>query len=64
VTSRRRGGVKERVTLVAGEYHGDEWELEEPLETEYGDAEWARHREGAEREKANYFVGTQSTGFK
>jgi len=64
VTSRRRGGVKERVTLVAGEYHGDEWELEEPLEEEYGDKEWARHREGAEREKANYFVGTQSSGFK
>jgi len=64
VTSKRRGGAKERVTLVDGEYHGDEWELEEPLEEEYGEKEWARHREGTEREKANYFVGTISTGFK
>ena len=31
VTSSRRGGVRERVTLVAGQYRGEEWQLEEPI---------------------------------
>eukprot|EP00092_Neocalanus_flemingeri_P009695 GFUD01010441.1.p1 GENE.GFUD01010441.1~~GFUD01010441.1.p1 ORF type:complete len:295 (+),score=69.63 GFUD01010441.1:50-886(+) len=64
VHSSARGGVKECVTLVSGEYTGDEWELEEDLEEEYGDEEWESHRKGAEREKSNYFTGTGAEGFK
>ena len=57
-------GPKERVTLVCGEYKGDEWELDDDLENEYGEEEWERHRIGAERRKNNYFVDTESKGFK
>ena len=64
VRSQNRGGARERVTLVSGEYSGEEWELEEDLEEEYGQKEWERHREGAEREKQNYFDGTGGEGFK
>ena len=34
------------------------------VQEEYGEREWASHREGAQREKANYFTGTQGEGFK
>ena len=34
VTSSRRGGVRERVTLVAGQYRGEEWQLEEPIQVQ------------------------------
>ena len=64
VSSTKRGGAKERVTLVSGQYKGDMWELEDEIEEEYGEKEWERHREGAEREKANYFIGTEGNGFK
>merc|ERR1712215_55932 len=50
VRSSARGGAKECVTLVSGEYMGDQWELEEELEEEYGEKEWERHRVGAARE--------------
>ena len=64
VHSNAQGGARERVTLVCGEYSGEDWELEEELEEEYGEAEWERHNRGAERERTNYFAGTGATGFK
>jgi len=64
VRSSAKGGARERTTLVSGEYNGEEWELEDELREEYGEEEWERHREGAEREKSNYFTGTGSEGFK
>ena len=64
VKSSGRGGAKERVTLVSGEYLGDAYELEDDIQEEYGEREWEQHRLGAEREKANYFVGTIANGFK
>ena len=64
VRSSSRGGARERVTLVSGKYSGEEWELEEELEEDYGQKEWERHREGTERKKQNYFDGTLAKGFK
>ena len=59
-----RGGAREHATLVCGEYTGDYWVLDEGIETEYGEEEWDRHREGAEQRAKNYFLGPEFKGFK
>ena len=59
-----RGGSQEHATLVCGEYTGDYWHLDEDIEEEYGEKEWERHKKGAEQRAKNYFLGTESKGFK
>jgi len=42
--------VKELVTLAAGEYTGDSFEIEDRPEGEYGKEEWALHKKSMDRE--------------
>ena len=42
--------VKDRVSLVSGEYHGDWFEVEKEPEHEYGSQEWSEHKISMSRE--------------
>ena len=59
-----RGGTQEHATLVCGEYTGVYWVLDDDIETEYGEKEWNRHKQGSYKRACNYFHGTGSKGFK